>query len=330
MKRSDPSAADRQGLSTDALADEPLVDIGANLAHESFAKDLNAVLARALEAQVHRIVITGACETSSAEAAAIAHRDPQRLFSTAGVHPHHADEWHSRSDQAIEEMAAAKETVAIGETGLDFNRDFSPRRKQEYAFEAQLELAASLGLPVFLHARDAFDRFIAILSRRRKDLSRAVIHCFTGTARELDACLDLDLHVGITGWICDERRGTHLREIIDRVPSNRLMVETDAPYLLPRDLDPAPDSRRNEPMYLPHILRQVAKARQRPAAEVARATACNARDFFSLPEFEIPDRVHDTDPSRPSPCESAPPESASASDAPLAAHNPAHKPAPKP
>ncbi|WP_081759253.1 TatD family hydrolase [Thioalkalivibrio sp. HK1] len=296
----------------DALVIESLIDIGANLSHESFAKDLNAALERAHLAQVHRIVITGACEASSIEAANIARRAPKRLFSTAGVHPHHANEWHARSDQAIERLIEGDEVVAIGETGLDFNRDFSPRAKQEYAFEAQLELAQSLGLPVFLHARDAFDRFIAILGQWRHRLSKAVIHCFTGNARELDACLDLDLHVGITGWICDERRGLHLREIIDRIPEDRLMIETDAPYLLPRDLDPAPDSRRNEPMHLPHILHRVAKSIQRPAAEVARATTGNAQDFFSLPELDPSENLHPIrlDPihpesSTPSPSQSA-------------------------
>ncbi|MBF2760795.1 MAG: TatD family hydrolase [Ectothiorhodospiraceae bacterium AqS1] len=295
---------------------ESLIDIGANLTHESFAKDLDAVLERSHRAQVHRIVITGACEASSIDAARLARRarSPNRLFSTAGVHPHHAKDWHARSDQAIEDLVKAKEVVAVGETGLDFNRDFSPRAKQEYAFEAQLELAQSLAMPVFLHARDAFDRFLAILSKRRDRLSKAVIHCFTGDARELDACLDLDLHVGITGWICDERRGLHLREIINRVPEDRLMIETDAPYLLPRDLDPAPASRRNEPMHLPHILRRVADAVQKPAAEVARATTANADDFFSLPEIEASEALEpirlepahpEPEPASPSPSQRA-------------------------
>lgn len=298
---------------------ESLVDIGANLSHESFAQDLDAVLERSHRARVHQIVITGACEASSIEASSIARRAPKRLFSTAGVHPHHASQWHARSDQAIEALIKGSEVVAIGETGLDFNRDFSPRPNQEHAFEAQLELAESLRLPVFLHARDAFDRFIAILDRRRDRLSKAVIHCFTGNARELDACLDFDLHIGLTGWICDERRGLHLREIIDRVPRNRLMIETDAPYLLPRDLDPVPDSRRNEPMHLPHILRRVAESIQRPAAEVARDTTCNARDFFSLPEIEATDPIR-LDPIHPAPLNPAPSEGASApGDTPAAA-----------
>ena len=180
-------------------------------------------------------------------------------------------------------MAAEPEVVAIGETGLDFNRDFSPRADQERALEAHLELAAGLGMPVFLHERDAHERFLAIVSRWRAQLPRAVIHCFTGDGASLDAYLDLDLHVGVTGWICDDRRGQHLREIVARVPLDRLMIETDAPYLLPRDLVPKPKTRRNEPMHLPHILRAVAAVIGLEPDRLARSTTETARRFFGLP-----------------------------------------------
>ena len=260
-----------------------LVDIGANLGHESFDRDREQVLARAREVGVVQIVVTGASETESATALGVARAVPGVLFATAGVHPHHAREWHSGSAAALERLAAEREVVAIGETGLDFNRDFSPRPDQERALEAHLELAAGLGMPVFLHERDAHERFLAIVACWRARLPRAVIHCFTGDEAALDAYLDLDLHVGVTGWICDERRGLHLREIIGRVPPDRLMIETDAPYLLPRDLVPKPKTRRNEPMHLPHILRTVAAAVGREPDAVARSTSETARRFFGLP-----------------------------------------------
>ena len=260
-----------------------LVDIGANLGHESFDRDREDVLARAREAGVARIVVTGASEAESLTALAVARTAPGVLFSTAGVHPHHAKQWRAGSAAALERLAAEPEVVAIGETGLDFNRDFSPRPDQERAFEAHLELAAGLGMPVFLHERDAHERFLAIISRWRDRLPRAVIHCFTGDETALDAYVDLDLHVGVTGWICDERRGLHLREIVGRVPRNRLMVETDAPYLLPRDLVPKPKTRRNEPMHLPHILRSVAGAVGCEPGDLAQSTAETARHFFRLP-----------------------------------------------
>ena len=261
-----------------------LVDIGANLGHESFDRDREQVLARAREAGVAQIVVTGASEAESATALAVARTAPGMLFSTAGVHPHHAREWRSGSTAALERLAVEPEVIAIGETGLDFNRDFSPRPDQERAFEAHLELAAGLGLPVFLHERDAHERFLAIVSRWRARLERAVIHCFTGDGAALDAYLDLDLHVGVTGWICDERRGLHLRGIVDRIPLDRLMIETDAPYLLPRDLVPKPKTRRNEPMHLPHILRAVAVAAGVEAETLAQSTSATARCFFGLPQ----------------------------------------------
>jgi TatD DNase family protein len=163
--------------------------------------------------------------------------------------------------------------VAIGECGLDYNRDFSPRPVQRHWFEAQLELAAELHMPVFLHERDAHEDLLSILGRRRSQLRAAVIHCFTGTERELSAYLELDLHIWVTGWICDERRGADLRELIPRIPKNRLMIETDAPYLLPRTLTPPSPTRRNEPAFLPAVLEAVAQADGREAT-----TSCS-RDY---------------------------------------------------
>ncbi|MDX1512285.1 MAG: TatD family hydrolase [Gammaproteobacteria bacterium] len=261
-----------------------LVDIGANLGHESFRKDRDAVIRRAREAGVTQIVVTGASEEESKVAREIAAQHPGVLFATAGVHPHLAREWSRSVESSIRELAEKSQVVAVGEAGLDFNRDFSPRDRQCEAFEAQLALAAELHLPVFMHERDAHARFVEILRPWRNRIPRAVIHCFTGTADELDAYLDLDLHVGITGWICDERRGLHLRDLVSRVPLERLMLETDAPYLLPRDLKPRPKTRRNEPMYLRHILDTVAACIGESGEAVARATTETARRFFDLPE----------------------------------------------
>ena len=249
-----------------------LIDIGANLSHESFRRDLDAVVERAQAAGVAQMVITGASEEESAAASDIARTRPGVLFATAGMHPHLAKEWGTQSERVIRELAKRPEVVAVGEAGLDFNRDFSPRDQQAQVFETQLEIAAELGLPVFMHERDAHDKFVEILKPIRERLRDAVIHCFTGSAGELDVYLDLDLHVGVTGWICDERRGQHLRELVSRIPLDRLMLETDAPYLLPRDLDPKPKSRRNEPMHLRHILETVARCRGMPAEELAEAT----------------------------------------------------------
>lgn len=260
-----------------------LVDIGANLTHEAFRRDLAAVIERARAAGVRQVVVTGTSEAGSRAALALATAYPGVLYATAGVHPHDAASWRPVSVYALEEVLSRPQAVAVGETGLDFFRDWSPRQLQERAFEAQLELAADLGLPVFLHERGAHERFVEILSRHRQRLCAGVVHCFTGTAEELAAYLDLGLHIGITGWVCDERRGAHLAAVLPRVPEGRLMLETDAPYLLPRTLPRRPRGQRNEPAYLLAVAERVAGALGQPLEAVARSTARTARDFFGLP-----------------------------------------------
>lgn len=258
-----------------------LADIGANLAHASFREDLDAVLARARAAGVATIVVTGTSVEESRRAAELA--EAHGLYATAGVHPHHARECDEGTIPALRAIAAQPRVVAIGECGLDFNRNYSPHPDQEKWFVAQLELAAGLRKPLFLHSRDAHPRFAEILRHHRA--GKAVAHCFTGEAAELRAYLELGLHIGITGWICDERRGRHLRDLVRSVPLDRLMIETDAPYLLPRDLQPKPRSRRNEPKYLRHVFDTVTSCRDEPAERVAAATTRNALAFFG---FETP------------------------------------------
>ncbi len=259
-----------------------LIDIGANLAHDSFDDDREAVLARAADAGVTRIVVTGSSDQSNRDAAALAKTHPGVLYSTAGMHPHHASEYTEASDTLIRELADNGDIVAVGECGLDYFRNFSPREAQLDAFKAQLEIAADTGLPVFLHQRDAHDDFVEILEPMLPRLSRAVAHCFTGEHESLREYLAMGLYIGVTGWICDERRGTHLRDIVSAVPDDRLMIETDAPYLLPRTIRPKPKSRRNEPMYLPEVLRIVAEAREQNEDQIAASTTATAIRFFDL------------------------------------------------
>ncbi len=260
-----------------------LVDIGVNLAHDSFDRDREAVLQRARSAGVRRLIVTGTSVTSSAQAAALAAAHPDVLYATAGVHPHHAAEFDSHTGAALESLLADPAVVAVGECGLDYFRDFSPRAAQRAAFETQLEIAATHAKPVFLHQRDAHPEFLEILAPKRARLPGGVAHCFTGGALELDAYLDLDLYIGVTGWVCDERRGGALRGVLPRIPLERLLLETDAPYLLPRDLTPKPRDRRNEPAHLAHVLARVAMGTGRPAAEIAAASTANARRLFGLP-----------------------------------------------
>ena len=260
-----------------------LIDIGANLAHDSFDDDRDSVLERAREVGVTRLIVTGSSGSSNRAALQLAKGRPGQLWSTAGLHPHHATDYNDDVHLSIQAMLDAPEVVAVGECGLDYFRNFSPAEAQRVAFERQLTLAEESGLPVFLHQRDAQKDFVDILRPRLPNLSKAVAHCFTGNETELRELLDLDLYIGITGWICDERRGTHLKDIIALIPDDRLMIETDAPYLLPRSLRPRPKTRRNEPAWLTEVLRVVAEARGRSPEEVAATTSKTAEVFFDLP-----------------------------------------------
>ncbi len=259
-----------------------LIDIGVNLTHPSFGADISDVLARASAAGVAHLIVTGSSVAGSDHARALAAAHPALLSATAGVHPHNAWAFGAGTIAQLRLLAAQPGMVAIGECGLDFNRNYSPHPAQEPCFVAQLELAIELQKPLFLHSRDAHPRMADLLHAHRNHLPPGVAHCFTGEREELFAYLDLGLHIGITGWICDERRGRHLLELVREIPLERLMLETDAPYLTPRDMKPQPKGRRNEPAFLPHIARAVARALGRPVEEVAQAASRNAAAFFGL------------------------------------------------
>jgi TatD DNase family protein len=259
-----------------------LIDIGVNLTHESFAHDLPDVLHRAERAGVHRMVVTGTSVASTETALALRAIHPHRLSATAGLHPHHASEYDAATHARLRELAGQPGIVAIGECGLDFYRNLSPREAQLKAFAGQLELAVDLQLPVFLHQRDAHADFMAVLRDYLPRLKDAIAHCFTGQRNELEDCLEANLAIGITGWICDERRGKHLLPLMPLIPAQRLMIETDAPYLLPRSLKPAPSTRRNEPAFLPEVAGTLARARNEDVEQLAAGSTAAAMSFFGL------------------------------------------------
>lgn len=260
-----------------------LIDIGANIAHHSFDEDRVDMMRRAADAGVHKIIVTGSNDDSNVQAANLAERSPGVLYSTAGVHPHHASDYTDDSDALIRSLVKKDCVVAVGECGLDYFRNFSPREAQLSAFKRQLDIAKESGLPVFLHQRDAHDDFVEILEPALPDLSRAVAHCFTGEGESLREYIAMGLYIGITGWVCDERRGKHLHDIVSIIPDDKLLIETDAPYLLPRTIQPRPKSRRNEPMYLPEVVRVLAEARGQTEDHIAAITTANANQFFALP-----------------------------------------------
>lgn len=259
-----------------------LIDIGANLTHDSFDRDRDEVIRRATEAGVTKMMVTGASPEGSRKAATLAAERPGLLYATAGVHPHHATDYVEGTSELLAGLLERDDVVAVGECGLDYFRNFSPVETQKEAFAAQLDIAVDCGKPVFLHQRDAHDDFVSILGSRIERINGGVAHCFTGGPTEMQEYLDMGLHIGVTGWVCDERRGHDLRDAVPELPLDRLMLETDAPYLVPRDLPEKMPARRNEPRVLPHVLSAVARLMNRDEAEVAAAATANSERLFRL------------------------------------------------
>lgn len=259
-----------------------LIDIGANLTNRRFSEDLDAVLVRAGTAGVSHIIVTGTSVSASTAALQLAKAHPAVLSATAGVHPHDAKTWASSSVTAIKTLLADAKVVAVGECGLDFNRDFSPRDAQLACFEAQLQIAQEVQKPVFLHQRDAHEKFVELLRRYRPGLSGAVVHCFTGTREEMEEYVAMDCYIGVTGWLCDERRGQQLRDLVRYIPLNRLLIETDAPFLTPHGLQPKPPGNRNEPAFLPSVLTRLADIIQVSEVDLATNIFNNTRALFNL------------------------------------------------
>ncbi len=264
-----------------------LIDIGANLTHESFNSDRETVISEADAQGVVQMVITGASASGSRRASEIVRQYPGKLFATAGVHPHHASDYDTATGQLIRELALQPALVAIGETGLDYYRDLSPRDDQQQAFEAHIEIAIETGLPMFLHQRDAHKDFLAIVKHYRSQLKAVIVHCFTDTREALHDYLDIDCYIGVTGWLCDERRGQHLKESVGDIPQDRLLVETDSPYLKPRSMRPRVATNRNEPKWLPWIVGELAACRGETPDQTAELTTGNARRVFNLPELAV-------------------------------------------
>lgn len=280
-----------------------MIDIGVNLANRAFDHDRDDVLRRAAAAGVQALIVTGTSVATSREALAMAERsgtadspavaddsargrpgrrdDKPRLYATAGVHPHDAGAAASDWLAALATFAAHPLVVAIGETGLDYNRNYSSRDDQRRVFRAQAELAARLGKPLFVHDRESDGETRGMLAEFH-GMMPCLIHCFTGGAAELDGYLEDGHSIGVTGWICDERRGQELARLVRRIPADRLMIETDAPFLLPRSMTSKPRSRRNEPAFLPWVARRVAECRGEDARQVAARTRRNAVRFFGL------------------------------------------------
>ena len=257
-----------------------MIDIGANLTNSVFTDDLGEVLNRAKREGVQHIVVTGTNIQESQYAIALAAKHGAYLSATVGIHPHDADHVKPGWLDTLEGLTSSPHVVAVGEMGLDFYRNHSERDAQRQVFEAQLDLAARIALPVFVHDRDTEGEVLAVL--RRYAPTKCVVHCFTGNSDELDGFMAEDFYIGVTGWICDERRGEGLRRLVDRIPIDRLLVETDAPYLLSRTMSKILGTRRNEPAYLKFIIAELARFRRCPESVIRDASVENACRFFDI------------------------------------------------
>lgn len=259
-----------------------MIDIGVNLTNTRFDKDLPAVIARAQAQSISALLVTGTNVFESKRAIELCQQYPQYLYSTVGIHPHDADNAADDFQDQLITLSESKCVKAIGECGLDFNRNFSTEENQKRVFSQQVNLAEQLQLPLFLHQRDAFEPWFKILKPYTGKVPAMVSHCFTGNKAELQQCLDAGMYIGITGWLCDERRGQQLRDIVKLIPLEQLMIETDAPYLTPRNIRPKPKSSRNEPSYLPYIVKVLAELMDYSELEIIQQTSINSKKVFNL------------------------------------------------
>ena len=259
-----------------------MFDIGVNLTSSQFSRDHDEVVARALAAGVNGMLLTGTNLAESQQAQKLASRY-SGCWSTAGVHPHDGSSWTPAVAEAIYTLAGEPQVVAIGECGLDFNRNFSTPHEQEVAFSAQLALAAELSMPVFLHCRDAHDRFLTLLKPWLEKIPGAVLHCFTGSRSEVQECLDLGLFIGITGWVCDERRGLELRELLPAIPAERLLLETDAPDMPLNGFQGQP----NRPEQAARVFEALCELRPESPAAIEERIMHNTLALFSLPPASV-------------------------------------------
>lgn len=265
-----------------------LFDIGVNLLSRQFRQDRLAIIERARQHNVDTLLVTGTDLDMVADALLLSQQD--NIFCTAGVHPHYAKDV---ADNWIEQLVrhlSHPGVRAIGETGLDYNRNLSPPDVQRAVFAQQLEIAEQWDMPLFLHDRESQGDLLRMLDPSRRSL-RGVVHCFTGSREELESYLAAGLYIGITGWITDTQRGQNLRSLISEIPLERLLLETDAPYLLPQNVATdfvsefglkAKYKRRNEPALLRWVLKAVAELRGESEHTIAAATYTNARTLFAV------------------------------------------------
>ncbi|MFQ3248607.1 MAG: TatD DNase family protein [Glaciecola sp.] len=256
-------------------------DVGVNLLDRRFTA-LDVINRGSQQSVKQMCVISSTLEESLAAQKLVSKHNKsagyQQLVFTAGVHPHNADGFSDDFIPQLHQLSSDANMVAFGECGLDFNRNFSTKENQLKAFEAQLNCAADLKKPVYLHERDAFEDQIRLLKKYLPSIPNAIVHCFTGSKAQMEAYLELGCYIGITGWVCDDKRGSDLQEAVKSLPLERLLLETDAPYLFPKNMKPR--AKNNEPCFLPHVAEKVASLKGLEIKKLANASVENAQRVF--------------------------------------------------
>jgi TatD DNase family protein len=262
------------------------IDIGINLTNKQFHNDIDTIVQNALDADVSKMILTGTSIKNSELSSKIAQQYPGVLYATAGIHPHDAKNFDEQSISKLKILLKQAHIISVGECGLDFDRDFSPRPIQEQCYKAQLELSIEVQKPLFLHERAAFERFMAITNEYLPQLPKAVVHCFTGSLTEAKSYLDKGFYLGFTGAISDSNRFAHLKEVLQYIPLDRMLIETDAPFMLPKNVPKQTltkyHERRNEPAFLPFVAGTIAQFKGISRNTVAEASSKNAKDFFGI------------------------------------------------
>ena len=268
------------------MSESPIIDIGANLTHPDLYPNIKKIIQHMSDANVTHAIIISSTLNDAHKAISIAEQFPGKFYTTVGFHPHNAKEFNHTDIKDIKALLQNKFIVAIGECGLDYYRLYSEKKDQIFCFENHINLAIDSQTPLFLHERNAHNDFYTILSSASTKLKKFVVHCFTGDKNILKKYLDLGSYIGITGWITDKARGSHLHEIIQYIPSDRLMIETDCPYLIPHNIEKNV-GKINYPHYLPYVASFVAKCLNKELDLVRQSTYKTTKEFFSINDQSV-------------------------------------------
>jgi TatD DNase family protein len=274
-----------------------LIDGGVNLTNPKFHQNTDYVIARAVNAGVQKMVVTGLKLNGSKSACVMAQTRQNVIYAAVGIHPHFVkDDWNDRAAEQLEELCKGNEVVAIGECGLDFNREYSPRELQTKAFKKQVELAIKYKKALLVHDRDAHEAVMEVLNEQKQsDLPPVVIHCFTGDADQVKVYLEKGFYIGVNGYLCKDTYGAKLREMIKDgiLPLDRIVIQSDAPYTMPNtphnEIDPVSKSllefcfHCNEPCTLSVIVRCIAKQVSKEPRDVSEICTQNALKVFKFP-----------------------------------------------